>query len=197
MEEWSLSILFTSLTQMLLTVWDVLTGSLEATLQLLFTLTRTQRLIHTEKCNLKKIIQQHYKRLNTVQHSVFLQVKKETNSKALYLDSTTPISFKSFGRCISCSNQPFIRRTCYTPKNKEVILKSVEKYSLKKPNMKQRGKKIEKTHYALFVVAVIRTQPRFSLALNLAGGLGNTVTVKCTRGPHGSWLWQVTEERPG
>lgn len=56
------------------------------------------------------------------------------------------------------------------------------------PTGSNEVKRFEKTHYALFVVAVILTQPRFSLALNLAGGLGNTVTVKCSRGPHGSWL---------
>lgn len=43
MEEWSLPVLLTSLSQMLPAVWDVLTGSLEAALQLLFTLAWTRR----------------------------------------------------------------------------------------------------------------------------------------------------------
>lgn len=46
-------------------------------------------------------------------------------------------------------------------------------------------KKQKDPSYAQFAVAMSQA---FSLALNLAGGLGNTVTVKCSRGPHGSWL---------
>lgn len=79
--------------------------------------TRAQRHIHTEKCNLKTAAQQRHRRLNTKP----MCYDSPMHSRTLYLDSTTPISFKSFGRCISCSRQPFIRRTCYTEKQRDHV----------------------------------------------------------------------------
>lgn len=148
---------------------------------------------------------QHYRRLNTTpfydDSSMnclrFLQLKvKQKQNRTLYLDSTTPISVKSFGRRISCSHPPFIKRACYTKKQRAYVKTEFEQYFLRRPTGGNKVQQVEIAYSALFILAVILTQPTFSLALNLAGGLGNSVTFKCSQGLHGSWLWQVKEERP-
>lgn len=55
-------------------------------------------------------------RLISAQFLIFAAKEKK---KGLYLDSTTPISVKSFDRCISCFHQPFIKRACYTKKQRK------------------------------------------------------------------------------
>lgn len=180
MEEWSLSVLPTSLSQMLLTICDVLTGSLEATLQLLLTLTKT----HTE------VQMQHYD--SSVHSFWFLLLKKR--KKAFTWTVLRPSRLSHLTDASAVSTSPSLKEHA-TPRNRENV-KTSKRYFLIRPTGSNKKKQQEISHHAQFVLAVILTQFCLSLALNLAGGLGNSVMAKCSQRSHSSWLWQVMEERP-
>lgn len=124
MEEWSLAALLTSLSEMLLTVWNVWTGSLEATLQL-FTLTHKQRRIHTEKCHLKTdYIYNDHIRLNTkplyddlTMHCFrFLQRKKKNPAELLTWTELHPSRLSHSADASAVPTSPSLEEHA-TPKN--------------------------------------------------------------------------------
>lgn len=136
---------------------------------------------------------QHCRSLNTkaiygdssVHSFRFLQVKKK-NKKLFTWTVVRPSRLSHLTDASAIPTSPSLKEHA-TPRNREDV-KTFEKYLLKRPTGSNKVQKCEITHNALIVLAVILPQFYFSLALNLAGGLGNSVTVKCSQRSHGSWL---------